>query len=164
MPTNTQPGRRGFLENAIAGLGAIISAALALPAAGYLMLAPRSKTGGDFIEAGDLAKLTVNNPEQLIFQRKRVDGWKVVTEKASAWVVKTSDSKVVAYGPECTHLGCAYKWDAKEKNFACPCHTSAFSLDGKVLMGPAPRSLDRYDVKVEGNKILLGAIRPSTNA
>jgi len=65
---------------------------------------------------------------------------------------------VTAFAPQCTHLGCAYHWDESSHNFICPCHTSAFSIDGKVLAGPAPRPLDRYTVKVEGNKLQIGPL------
>jgi Rieske Fe-S protein len=34
-------------------------------------------------------------------------------------------------------------------------------MDGKVLGGPAPRPLDRYEVKVAGARIWLGPVEPS---
>ena len=76
-----------------------------------------------------------------------------------AWVVKLPDNNVVAYAPQCTHLGCAYHWDQRRTHFVCPCHNSVFSLDGKVQEGPAPRPLDRYQTKVEGTKLLLGPVQ-----
>ena len=41
----------------------------------------------------------------------------------------------------CTHLGCTPHLDSN--TFVCPCHGSRFSLDGRVLNGPASRPLDR---------------------
>jgi menaquinol-cytochrome c reductase iron-sulfur subunit len=35
-------------------------------------------------------------------------------------------------------------------------------MDGEVVAGPAPRPLDRYEVKVEGNKLFLGRLRQSS--
>jgi menaquinol-cytochrome c reductase iron-sulfur subunit len=90
-----------------------------------------------------------------------VDGWKIQSEKTTAWVVKLAGSQVVAYGPQCTHLGCAYHWDDNANHFLCPCHTSVFAVDGAVLSGPAPRPLDRYETKVENGKLLLGPLRQS---
>lgn len=43
----------------------------------------------------------------------------------------------------------------------CPCHSSVFSPDGKVLGGPAPRPLDRYHVKIENTRLLLGRLAAS---
>jgi menaquinol-cytochrome c reductase iron-sulfur subunit len=75
--------------------------------------------------------------------------------------VKLDGGDVVAFAPQCTHLGCAYHFDETEKQFLCPCHNSVFSIDGKVVSGPAPRPLDRFDAKVQNNKLLLGEIRES---
>jgi menaquinol-cytochrome c reductase iron-sulfur subunit len=150
--------RRNFFTAGIVALWGGITAALGGTALTYLFAPARSKKSGGWVEAGDIANLKPREPEELLFRRNRVDGWKITSEKTSAWVVKLTDSEVVAFAPMCTHLGCAYHWDAGRKEFACPCHTSNFSLEGKVLTGPAPRPLDRYQVKVEGNKILLGDI------
>jgi menaquinol-cytochrome c reductase iron-sulfur subunit len=162
MPSNDD--RRGFLLTVIYALGGLITAALTLPAAGYLLLPPRAKKGSEWVQAGDLTALQPGAPEEVRFRRNRVDGWKVTSEKSTAWLVKAPDNKVVAFAPQCTHLGCAYHWDEVNKNFLCPCHTSTFALDGKVLSGPAPRPLDRYVVKVDGDKILLGSIQKPEGA
>ena len=37
----------------------------------------------------------------------------------------------------CPHLGCALKWNSKERSWDCACHGSRFSEDGKVLDNPA---------------------------
>jgi nitrite reductase/ring-hydroxylating ferredoxin subunit len=75
----------------------------------------------------------------------RIDGWRILSEKSTAWAVKLDNGEVIAFAPQCTHLGCAYHWDDPKKQFLCPCHSSVFSIDGKVISGPAPRPLDRYD-------------------
>lgn len=148
--------RRSFYSAAIAGLGALMTAALAAPAAAYLLMRPKSQKQSDFVPAADLSTLTVGKPEEVVFRRTRVDGWRVLNEKSTAWVLRKDEQNVIAYAPQCTHLGCAYHWDEKENNFLCPCHTSTFSIDGKVLSGPAPRPLDRYVTKIDQGKILIG--------
>ena len=151
--------RRGFYGAVINGLNGIIGAALTVVAVPYLLFPKRHRTSAGWTEATDLTKLPQGTPAEIIFDRVRKDSWRTSTEKASAWILKKSDQEVVAYSPSCTHLGCAYKWDDPSKNFVCPCHTSAFSMDGKVLSGPAPRPLDRYEVRVDNGKILLGQIK-----
>ena len=148
--------RRTFYSAVIAGLGGLMTAALAAPAAAYLLIRPKSQKQSDFVPAADLATLTVGKPEEVVFRRTRVDGWRVLNEKSTAWVLRQDEQNVVAFAPQCTHLGCAYHWDEKENNFLCPCHTSTFSIDGKVLTGPAPRPLDRLVTKIDQGKILIG--------
>jgi menaquinol-cytochrome c reductase iron-sulfur subunit len=159
--SDQKPDRRAFYLTVIYGLWGLISAAIAVPAAVYLFFPPRAKKGGEWVEAADLTQLKDKEPEEVVFRRNRVDGWKVTSEKSSAWLVKMSDKEVIAFAPQCTHLGCAYHWDERRKDFICPCHTSAFSIDGQVLGGPAPRPLDRYAVKLNGSKILLGGVERS---
>jgi Rieske Fe-S protein len=154
METTT---RRSFYSAAIAGLGALMSAALALPAAAYLFVRPKSQKQADFVPAADLTQLTVGKPEEVVFRRTRQDGWRVLNEKSTAWVVRKDDQNVVAFAPQCTHLACAYHWDDKANNFFCPCHNSVFSVDGKVVSGPAPRPLDRFVTKIDQGKLLIGS-------
>ena len=148
--------RRAFHLSVIYGLWAVMGAALSVPAAIYLLFPPRARKKTEWVEAGDIALMRLNTPEEVVFRRTRVDGWKVTSEKSTAWVVKTAENQVVAFTPQCTHLGCAYHWDERNNEFLCPCHTSTFALDGRVLTGPAPRALDRYQIQVKGTKLLIG--------
>jgi menaquinol-cytochrome c reductase iron-sulfur subunit len=143
----------------IFGLWGTITAALSVPALIYLFFPPKVQREEEWFEIGDVRKLENQVPVEMVFRRNRKDGWKVTSERSTAWVVKSADNQVVAYGPQCTHLGCAYHWDESKSEFLCPCHSSIFSLEGKVVAGPAPRPLDRYDVKVENNKVLIGKLR-----
>jgi len=156
--------RRTFQLGFIYGLWSVIATILALPAAVYLLWPPNSKKEKDWEDAGSLVQLELKTPQEIVFRRNRIDGWKIVSEKVSAWVVKMSDKEVIAFGPQCPHLGCAYHWVQHKHEFLCPCHTSTFSIDGEVLSGPSPRPLDRYEVRVEGDKLLLGPVRKSTES
>jgi menaquinol-cytochrome c reductase iron-sulfur subunit len=147
--------RRSFYSAFIYGLGAIISAALAVPAAAYLLLKPDSQKSAQWVEAADLSQLEVGKPEQVVYRRTRVDGWRKVDEKTSAWVVKKDEHTVVAFAPLCTHLACPYHWDTSAGDFMCPCHGSVFSIDGKVVSGPAPRPLDRLVTRIDNGKLLI---------
>jgi menaquinol-cytochrome c reductase iron-sulfur subunit len=151
-------GRRNFMAVAIQGLGAIIGAALAIPALVYLFAPGRKQAAGAWVDIGDIAKFADGAVAEVVFRRKRVDGWKVVDEKLSAWVVKDGGQPPFAVSPICTHLGCAVNWNAASGEFRCPCHTSSFSRDGKVIAGPAPRTLDRYATRVVNGKLQIGGV------
>jgi menaquinol-cytochrome c reductase iron-sulfur subunit len=149
--------RRSFYSVLINLFGGLIAAVIAIPAAGYLLLKPKGSTGDSMVEIADIDKLEIGKPEEVVYYRTRVDGWKMSKEKTTTWVVKESPQSVVAFSPQCTHLGCVYHWDDSQKFFSCPCHNSEFGTDGKVLSGPAPRPLDRYVSRVESGKLLIGS-------
>lgn len=153
--------RRRFHLGVIYTLMGGIGAALGIPAAGYLLVPGQARKQDDWIEVTDIAKLPSGRPEEIVFRRNRKDGWKTFSEKTSAWVSKKPGGQIIAFAPSCTHLGCAFHYDEKSKNYLCPCHTSTFDLEGRPLAGPAPRPLDRYRTRVEGGKLLLGSIERS---
>lgn len=151
--------RRNFFVVTVYGIWGLITAALGIPALIYLLVPPKMRRQSVWVDAGDANQLAPNMPVEMTFRRNRVDGWRVYSEKSTAWVVKFPNNQVVAYAPQCTHLGCAYHWDQAKTEFVCPCHNSLFSIDGKVKDGPAPRPLDRYQTKIDGNKLLLGPVQ-----
>jgi menaquinol-cytochrome c reductase iron-sulfur subunit len=149
--------RRSFYSVLISALGAAMTAIAGIPAAIYLLTKPRNSGGTGLVEIADLNALQPGKPEEIVYFRIRTDAWRRVKEKTTTWVVKSADSKnVVAFAPQCTHLGCIYHWEGEAKSFVCPCHASSFSIDGAVLEGPAPRPLDRYVTRIERGKVLVG--------
>src|ERR1700690_818897 len=100
--------RRTFYTGLLSAVGAVIGLGMALPAGAYLLAAGKSKKKGNFVEAAKLTQLQIGKPQEVTFERTRVDGWRTFKEKGIAWVVRTSDNNVVAYSPQCTPLGCAY--------------------------------------------------------
>jgi cytochrome b6-f complex iron-sulfur subunit len=60
---------------------------------------------------------------------------------------------VSAMSAVCTHLGCTV--EITEGGFQCPCHGSRFNDKGRVLSGPAPRSLAYFKVDVAPDGQLL---------
>ena len=63
------------------------------------------------------------------------------------------DQDIYALNLTCTHLGCTV--NATTKGFACPCHGSVFTTSGKVVKGPADRSLKRLAVEEQGDDVLI---------
>ncbi len=64
------------------------------------------------------------------------------------WVDKVSDRLFVVYA-RCTHLGCTPDWKASENKFKCPCHGSGYDSEAINFEGPAPRPMDRAEVKLD---------------
>lgn len=160
LKTNELPeGRRGFLTGAIYAIASVIGGALCAPAAVYLFGRRKSSDRSRWVDAGELKQIPVGTPREISFRRNETDGWKIHSAKETAWIVKEPDGKLVAFSPWCTHLGCAYRWEAARGQFSCPCHGSWFSKNGDVIAGPAPRPLDRYEVRLTGKRIWLGSLQ-----
>ena len=91
----------------------------------------------------------------LVFRRNRVDGWKVVTEKNTAWVIRKDDDEVIALAPMCTHLGCVVYFEQVADRWHCPCHEGNFeALTGEVISGPPTRPLGRIDVEIRDDGMI----------
>jgi Rieske Fe-S protein len=43
------------------------------------------------------------------------------------------------------------------QDFVCPCHGSAFDSSGRVLNGPAPANLPRFQTQFAGNVLTITA-------
>ncbi len=122
--------RRDFLNLAWGAAGA-----LALAEAGGIalsFLSPRAAAGefGGLIEAGAVDSFPVGSVTP--FTQGRF------------YLVRMADGGFLALYRKCTHLGCAVPWNPAEGRFVCPCHASAFEMDGQVINPPAPRPLDRF--------------------
>ena len=52
----------------------------------------------------------------------------------------------------CTHLQCIVKWNNDELSWDCPCHGSRFTIEGKLLNGPANEDLPHYKKEMEWNE------------
>jgi glycine/D-amino acid oxidase-like deaminating enzyme/nitrite reductase/ring-hydroxylating ferredoxin subunit len=57
-------------------------------------------------------------------------------------IYKSEEGKVHALNPVCTHAKCVVGWNSAEKSWDCPCHGARYSVDGKVLTGPASKDLE----------------------
>jgi len=75
------------------------------------------------------------------------------------YLVRLDDRGFLALDRRCTHLGCTVPWDPALGQFACPCHSSAFDLRGEVLRPPAPRPLDRFEVRIENGIVKVDTSR-----
>lgn len=129
--------RREFLNYAwLSALGILLGE---LAGVGYFFASPRFRAGefgGEFVlgRAGDVFPSPGGDP--------------ISVPKGKFWLVRTRENQVVALYRVCTHLGCLFNWRPEQYKFICPCHGSQFQLDGTYIRGPAPRSADRFVVRL----------------
>ncbi|MGH3498189.1 MAG: cytochrome bc1 complex Rieske iron-sulfur subunit [Nocardioidaceae bacterium] len=65
---------------------------------------------------------------------------------------------ILCYSKICTHVGCPIAlWEQQTHHVLCPCHQSTFDLanNGKVIFGPAHRSLPQLPLKVDQDGYLV---------
>jgi menaquinol-cytochrome c reductase iron-sulfur subunit len=146
--------RRSFLKWMIGALTGLMGLILGLP---YLRTvinsAPLRKLS--YVEVGDIDALSIGQPQDMNFQMSSTDAYLRQEVIRSVWVIKHSPDSLTVFSPICTHLGCHYKWNAQARHFECPCHGSVFTVDGKVIGGPAPRPLDTLPHKIENGKLYV---------
>jgi menaquinol-cytochrome c reductase iron-sulfur subunit len=158
-----EEGRRGFITKCIYLLASLISGTLLASVGTYLGGTPKPDDD-EWADAGDISELHAGVPQELVFARTKTDAWRVRNEKSTAWVILDAQNRLTAFSPRCPHLGCAYHWESKKKLFLCPCHGSEFKETGEVSRGPAGRPLDRYPVKIEGDRLWLGPLPNSSKS
>lgn len=72
-------------------------------------------------------------------------------------VVANVDGNYYAIGDRCTHMSCMLsEGSLKGQNVTCSCHGSVFDLKtGNVVKGPAKKPEPVFQVKSEGEQILV---------
>ncbi len=97
--------------------------------------------------AGEKRRIALGDPRQF-----PVDTFTFVGEH-SLYVYRDHEG-IKAVSAVCTHLGCIL--EKSTDGFVCPCHGSCYNPEGKVLSGPAPRSLTWYQIiKTTDGKIAV---------
>ena len=140
--------RRRFLEFFIGVFTSLIGIALAIPFLGAVIGGSSRVQKRLFSKVGPVDSLPVGKPVDIAYEEMGSDAYIRQMTGRHIWVIKRSDSDVVAFSPICPHLGCRYDWDAADSLFKCPCHASVFTVDGRVVSGPAPRPLDTLPAQV----------------
>ena len=74
-------------------------------------------------------------------------------------IIKRTEEGVIAISLVCTHLGCTVEENKDGDGFTCPCHGSRYNKSGRVLEGPATKSLPRYRIEEQAD----GTLRLYTN-
>jgi cytochrome b6-f complex iron-sulfur subunit len=127
---------RGFLS--LWGLGA---AAVGLT----FLRAPTSekRPGESVVRGGTLSSLPVG-------------GARFVAHGAEPlFLVRASETEVIALSAICTHLRCTLRWDETNGRIVCPCHAGTFDRSGNVVSGPAKRPLPQHRVEVRDDEIRI---------
>jgi menaquinol-cytochrome c reductase iron-sulfur subunit len=165
--------RRRFVVRALAAVGGLIAAALAIPVAGFgtapgwqskvparlisTSVVPTLRSN-DWTSVGKIVDFEIGVPTYLIVDRDVVDGWVQENAPIGVHVVRQDDATALVFDPHCTHLGCPLAWSAGAGSFVCPCHGGSFDAAGQRVSGPPPRPMVQYETKVTDGEIFIGAL------
>lgn len=113
---------------------------------------PRIKEGtfgGQFAVDRKASSFTLEEPPELNATGKfYIIKVAELTPVEDGGVAGDEASGILAAFQVCTHLGCLVPFDGGQNRFICPCHGSTFERDSSYVLGPAPRSLDQFEVLV----------------
>lgn len=89
---------------------------------------------------------------------------------AGSWTLQRDRNLIVgrdamglfAYSARCTHQDCTVRAPDRDGNADCPCHSSRFDGNGRVLRGPATTELENYRVRVCAGRVRVDLATPVT--
>lgn len=164
MGAQQSQSRRSFLT-LLSGVGsAAIGLLLAIPGVSYIADPIRRSGGGGkkgrWVSVGSLEGVPEDRPVQLPVIGDQTDAWtrSKGVRLGTVWLRREGEG-VKAWNAECPHLGCKVGYDRDKKRFQCPCHDSAFAMTGERMGGPAPRSLDPLETRVEEGLVQIRFVR-----
>jgi cytochrome b6-f complex iron-sulfur subunit len=83
-----------------------------------------------------------------------VSGTATYLDEGRLYVVNVEDT-YFALSQRCPHLGCRVPFCVSSGRFECPCHGSIFDLAGEYIKGPSPRGMDRYELALDGDELVV---------
>ena len=152
-PEDSAP-RRNFLVEFWAIVTGGLAGIVPLVSGLVVLLDPLKRSSG--AKAADLIRIAALDavpadgvPRQFAVVKDKVDAWTYSPNErvGAVFLVRQAESETIeAFNCVCPHAGCFIGYDASQQQFQCPCHTSAFSLDGSIIRpSPSPRGMDRLE-------------------
>jgi Rieske Fe-S protein len=151
MSGSTHLSRRDFIKATTGVIGGVIAIGTGVPVIGYLIdPALKENKAGAPMAIGNLKDIPIKTPFHFSFTITKVNGWERTASSFGGFVVRNSEDPkdIQVLSSRCTHLSCRVNWKEDAQAFVCPCHDAKFGADGKVLNGPPPAPLGRFEYQV----------------
>jgi Rieske Fe-S protein len=138
-----QPSRRKFFSSFTCRLSAFMGAAA--------MVCRKASSNQDKQNAV-LAKAPIANNAAL----DKVGGFVLVknTPAGDVLIVRTGDAQYTAMSDICPHKRCRVQVKSATL-IKCPCHGSAYKIDGTYISGPSHKNLSQFHVEVADGVITV---------
>jgi quinol---cytochrome c reductase iron-sulfur subunit, bacillus type len=154
--------RRKFLNRISLALSGVAAAVVSIPIIAYLLSPLLQPPPEDWRDLGEVENFRVGETVEVAFDEPSSLPWAGQTARTALWLRRTAEREFVAFGLNCTHLGCPVNWRPGAELFLCPCHGGVYYADGSVAGGPPPRPLVRYEVRIIENDRVQVLTRPLT--
>lgn len=135
--------RKSFLNLALGAGGTGFLASMAYPVLRFLLPAEQTEAQPDTLKVGTLKDFGEGASKILKFGRFPII------------VIRDLKGGFHALNATCTHLDCIVQYKKDEDLVWCACHNGKYDLSGKNVSGPPPRPLDKYEVTLKGEDILV---------
>ncbi len=115
--------------------------------------ADASGSGDGFTRVANLDALPDDGvPRQFAVLANRTDAWNEHPNQAigAVYLRRVKGSQTVeAFNAICPHAGCFVGYSSERNLYQCPCHNSAFKLDGAIIApSPSARAMDSLTAEV----------------
>jgi len=178
-PDDERYPRSRFLGRATLGLGGVVAAGVALPAAGLAIL---PSFVGQRRRPVDLGPIGAFPEGRFVIATFLADPRMGEASRRAAYVRNNGSlnglPSFTTMSSRCTHVGCPTQPNGPVFNqlhraertasgevglvpampaggFGCPCHGSQFDMEGNRTAGPAARALDRYEFSIRNGHLWL---------
>jgi Rieske Fe-S protein len=178
--------RSKFLELSTLGLGGVITAIVTVPILGFAVIPAFVDQELDDIDLGPLDNFPEGKWIETTYLSNPREG---EVSRRTAYIRNNGELSAgvpsfTIISNRCVHLGCPVQASGpraeEEKKvetkvgevtltevtpaaFSCPCHGGAYDLEGNRTAGPPVRSLDRYQFKIEGDRLVLAQVYSVAN-
>jgi menaquinol-cytochrome c reductase iron-sulfur subunit len=150
--------RRNFLiklaATVIGGIAAVFPFAVGLFTFGDPLRRRAAAEGDGYIRVASLDALPDDGvPRQFAVIADRTDAWNRFPDEPIGAIYlrrKRGGKEIDAFNAICPHAGCFVAYAGERNVFQCPCHNSAFQLDGEIIQpSPSPRAMDKLECKID---------------
>jgi quinol---cytochrome c reductase iron-sulfur subunit, bacillus type len=141
--------RTKFLTGVALVAGGALTAAILVPVIGFAVTDTVKEEEWQWVDVGPLSDFPDGEVGSLA-----VSGPTPESDRRA--YLRHREGAIIAIWNRCAHVGCPVAYSAGGDVYSCPCHGGAYNSLGLVTVGPPPRPLDRFDVKIvtpEGREV-----------
>lgn len=133
-------------------MNALAALLVATPAIGYVLSPLLRRRTSRWVVIVKSSKPVTRRPLKVAYRYHDERGYGVEEVRRTAFVMRDG-GELVVLSPLCTHLGCNVAFDEATELFECPCHGGKYDASGRVVDGPPPAPLRRFETRVRNGNL-----------